>query len=905
MPGLGTSFGRSAANTFQQDLQNSDCILIEGSNFAECHPIGFRWVMAANERGATIIHVDPHFSRTSQMADIYAPIRAGTDIAFLGGLINYVLQNELYFKEYVQAYTNAQAIVSDDFQDTEDLEGVFSGLDTDHHLYDTTSWQYKLTEAEQEAQAREAKEQGQSGKSEQAALRKAQEAGVSNEQHIMPDAQEGQGTIPHAHPRQIQRDPTLQHPRCVFQILKRHYARYTPELVEQICGIPQDLFFKIAAVLVKNSGRERTMNITYSVGWTQHTIGVQMIRTAGILQLLLGNMGRPGGCILALRGHANIQGSTDIPTLYNLLPGYLAMPNAQRKEFDLQTYWANNNESAGWWVHYPEYFISLMKVWYGDAATKENDWAFNYLPKVVGDYSDLPMFVSMKDGHMKGFFLLGQNPAGGVNAGFHRAALEKLDWLMVRDLYPIESAIYWKRPGIDPTKIGTEVFFLPAASHVEKEGSFTNTQRLIQWREKAIEPPDDARSDNWFMTELYERVKALYKNSTKERDKPILDLTWNYLRADPLREPVVDDIVKEINGYTLADGKVVKDFTALKGDGSTACGCWIFSGIMPEGGDNRSKHRNPDNYVSLDWGFAWPANRRILYNRASADPQGRPWSERKKYIWWDPEHQNSDLYPKTPNNPVVKYWNRPDNPKHGIANPAYPYAITTYRLTEHHVGGAMSRWILWLSELQPELFAEISRELAAEKGVKMGDWITINTARGEIEAKAMVTDRIQSLKIEGRIVHQNCRNSGGADHGPERIFYRYHALYRLQSLRSGMQAAEMITTTTELGLIVALIPILGPLARPLFKGKTGLLFTIGTIGSGLLSPLLLKLGWRMNKKAPPRSLTISASLLTLIGGVILRAVWILAGRISTDNPRDTHYYNALEWSNRITRRNPS
>src|SRR5581483_8305246 len=499
--------------------------------------------------------------------------------------------------------------------------------------------------------------------------------------------------------------------------------------------------------------------------------------------------------------------STDIPTLYNLLPGYLAMPNAQREEFDLQTYWANNDESAGWWVHYPEYFISLMKAWYGDAATKENDWAFNYLPKVVGDYSDLPMFVSMKDGHMKGFFLLGQNPAaGGINAGFHRAALEKLDWLVVRDLYPIESAIYWKRPGIDPTKIGTEVFFLPAASHVEKEGSFTNTQRLIQWREKAIEPPDDARSDNWFMTELYERVKALYKNSTKERDKPILDLTWNYRRAGPLRELVVDDIVKEINGYTLADGKVVKDFTALKGDGSTACGCWIFSGIMPEEGDNWSKHRNPDNYVSLDWGFAWPANRRILYNRASADPQGRPWSERKKYVWWDSEQQNSDgskgrwvgydipdfpetkapdtranydatgldahsgaepftmlaegrgrlyaptgltdgplpthyepvdspvnnlLYPKTPNNPVVKYWDRPDIPKHGIANPAYPYAITTYRLTEHHVGGAMSRWVPWLSELQPELFAEISRELAAEKGVKMGDWITINTARGE------------------------------------------------------------------------------------------------------------------------------------------------------------------------------
>lgn len=836
MPGLGTSLGRGAANTFLQDLQNSDCILIQGSNFAECHPVGFRWVMAAKERGATIIHVDPHFSRTSQMADIYAPIRVGTDIAFLGGIINYILQNELYFKEYVHAYTNAEAIVGDDFQDTEDLDGVFSGLDEDKHVYDTTSWQYKLTEKEKReedketGEQREKRERGQSGSTKKAASSKARAAGQSSEQHIMPDSQEGQGTLPHAHPREIQRDPTLQHPRCVLQILKRHYARYTPEMVEQICGVPQDTFLKIADALVKNSGRERTTNITYSVGWTQHTTGVQIIRTSSILQLLLGNIGRPGGGILALRGHANIQGSTDIPTLYNLLPGYLAMPNAQRQEFDYQAYKDNNNQPTGWWVHYPEYFVSLMKAWYGDAATKENDWAFNYLPKVVDDYSDLAMFVSMKDGNVKGFFLLGQNPAaGGVNAGFHRAAMEKLDWMVVRDLYEIESASYWKRPGIDPTRIGTEVFFLPAASHVEKEGSFTNTQRLVQWREKAIEPPDDARSENWFMTELYERIKELYKNSTKERDKPILNLTWNYRREGKLREPVVDDIVKEINGYTSADGKVVKSFTALKDDGSTACGCWIFSGIMPEEGDNRAKHRNPDNYVSLDWGFAWPANRRILYNRAAADPQGNPWSERKKYIWWDPEHDNGNgskgrwvgydipdfpetkspdtkanydgtgmdahsgsepftmlaegrgrlyaatgltdgpmpahyepidspvnnlLYPKTPNDPVVKYWDRPDNPKHGVGNPKYPYAITTYRLTEHHVGGAMTRWLPWLSELQPELFAEISRELAAEKGVKMGDWITINTARGEIEAKAMVTDRIQPLKIHGRTIHQ-------------------------------------------------------------------------------------------------------------------------------------------------------
>jgi formate dehydrogenase major subunit len=588
VPGLGAGLGRGAATNFLQDLQNSDCILIQGSNFAECHPVGFRWVMAAKERGATIIHVDPHFSRTSAHADIYAPIRVGTDIAFLGGIINYVLQNELYFKEYVQVYTNATAIIRDDFKDAEELEGVFSGLKPDHSAYDTSSWQYKMTE---KGESREPTEEASSKK----VTSKKGAAGYHTEQHIMSESQEGQGLLPHAHPSQIEHDETMQHPRCVMQILRRHYARYTPEVVEQICGIPQENFLKIADTLVKNSGRERTTNISYAVGWTQHTTGVQMIRTAGILQLLLGNIGRPGGGIMALRGHANIQGSTDIPTLYNLLPGYLVMPSALREEYDFQTYMEHNSQDAGWWVHYPEYFVSLMKAWYGDAATEKNDWAYNYLPKVIEDHSDLAMFVTMKDGKMKGFFSMGQNPAaGGVNAGFHRAAMEKLDWMVVRDLYEIETAAYWKRPGIDPTKIPTEVIFLPAASHVEKEGSFTNTQRLIQYRDQAMDSPDDARSENWFLTELYVRLKELYKNSTKERDKPIQNLTWNYRREGPLQEPVVEDIVKEINGYTVADGKVVKGFTQLKADGSTACGVWIFSGIMPEEGKNLARNRRGD-----------------------------------------------------------------------------------------------------------------------------------------------------------------------------------------------------------------------------------------------------------------------------------------------------------------------
>ena len=779
--------------------------------------------MAAKERGATIIHVDPHFSRTSQMADIYAPIRVGTDIAFMGGLINYVVQNELYFKEYVKAYTNATAIINEDFRDTEDLDGIFSGLNEEGNAYNSSSWQYKMTQRGEGGEAT-------SEPSSKNGARRKGDAEEHNEQQIMPDALEGQGMMPHAHPTQIEHDESMQDPHCIMQILKRHYARYTPEMVEQVCGIPQETFYKIADALVKNSGRERTTNISYAVGWTQHTVGVQMIRTSAILQLLLGNIGRPGGGIMALRGHANIQGSTDIPTLYNLLPGYLAMPSAVRGEFDYQTYMEHNSQDAGWWYNYPKYFTSLMKAWYGDAATKENNFAFDYLPKILGDHSDLSMFVSMKDGGIKGFFSMGQNPAaGGVNAGFHRAALEKLDWMVMRDLYETETAAYWKRDGIDPTKIPTEVFFLPASSHIEKEGSFTNTQRLIQYREQAIDPPGDARSENWFLTELYERLKKLYESSIKERDKPIQNLTWNYRREGPLREPVVDDIVKEINGYTVADGKLVKDFNALKADGSTACGVWIFSGIMPEEGKNLSRRRTPDAYVSPEWGFTWPANRHLIYNRASADPEGKPWSERKKFIWWDPEHDNGNgtkgrwvgydipdfpetkspttkadpngngldahsgaqpftmlsegvgrlyapmgltdgplpshyepvespvlnqIYPNVQSNPVVKHWKRPDNPENGFNNPDFPYAITTYRLTEHHVGGAMSRWEPWLSELQPELFAEISEELAEEKGVKMGDWITIWTRRGEIEARAMVTQRMKPLMIGGRTVHQ-------------------------------------------------------------------------------------------------------------------------------------------------------
>ena len=776
MPGLGTSFGRGGATTAQWDLVNSDCILIQGSNMAECHPVGFRFVMEARERGATIIHVDPRYTRTSANADIYAPLRPGTDITFLGGLINYVLREEAFFREYVVAYTNAATIITEDFRDTEDLQGLFSGYDADSGTYDNTSWRYEM---------------GEDG----APLR----------------------------------DETLQHPRCVFQILTRHFARYTPELVEQVCGTPRDVFLKIAATLAANSGRERTTAFCYALGWTQHTIGVQNIRTAAILQLLLGNIGRPGGGILALRGHAAIQGSTDIPTLYNLLPGYLNIPYASNRAFS--DYVRVNQAENGWWHYMPQYAVSMLKAWYGEHATAENEWGYQYLNKLDDqtDYSYYPMFFRMHDGHMKGLFVLGENYAvGGPGSKMERSAMRKLQWCVIRDPFLVETANFWKMDGVNPQDVATEVFFMPAAWAAEKDGSLTNTQRMLQWHEKAIDPPGDARSETWFFVHLGRRLRELYAGSHEERDRPLLAMTWDYPLEGHLREPRVESVLEEISGYRVGDGQQVAGFGELKDDGSTACGCWIYSGVIPEKGRNLAASRikdPPGEWTNNShWGWAWPANRRILYNRASADPQGNPWSERKRLVWWDarandgrgqwtgydvpdfvrhkppdagrepggkgaagltgaepfimqgdgrgwlfapsgvkdgplPAHYEPVESPlpnvvyQRQNNPAVIEFDRPDNPMNGMDNPAFPYIITTYRLTEHHTSGAMSRWSTWLSELQPELFAEINPELAAQLGVQTGDWVTVTTSRAEIEARAMVTERMQPLRIAGRTLH--------------------------------------------------------------------------------------------------------------------------------------------------------
>jgi formate dehydrogenase major subunit len=820
---LGTSFGRGGATTFQQDLQHADCILIEGSNMAECHPVGFQWVMAAKARGATIIHVDPRFTRTSAVSDLHVPIRAGSDIAFLGGLINYVLSGGHEFRDYILPYTNAAAILREDFQDTEDLDGLFSGFNADSAHYDPETWQYADGEVNAAAGQRDQHYDDRTQQTSEPTQAQVGKAASQGETHGSGGAVIG--GEPH-------RDETLQHPRCVFQVLKRHFARYTPEMVHDVCGIPPELFHKVAEALVRNSGRDRTTAFAYAVGWTQHTTGVQYIRTASILQLLLGNIGRPGGGILALRGHASIQGSTDIPTLYNLLPGYIPMPHAHQHE-TLDDFLAADENLKGFWGNMRSYTVSLLKAWWGDAATEENDYCFDYLPRLTGDHSSMTTVMRQIDEGGGGYFLVGENPAvGSTNAKMQREGLSNLEWLVVRDFSMIESATWWKDgPEIETGEartedIGTEVFFLPAAAHTEKNGSFTNTQRLLQWHNLAVEPAGEARSDLWFYYHLGRIIREKLAGSTDPIDRPLLDLTWDYPTEGPTAEPSADAVLAEISGYK-ADGSPASAYTELKPDGSTRCGCWIYCGVHADG-VNQAARRKPhweQNWVAPEWAWAWPANRHILYNRASADPDGRPWSERKAYVWWDEEQQKwtghdvPDFEPdKRPDyvppegaqaekaiagsDPFImqadgKAWlfvpsgltdgplpahyephESPfDNPLYSQrANPTrekfprkdnaynqsddapgsdtFPFVVTTYRLTEHHTAGGMSRWLPYLSELQPEMFCEISPELARERGLEHLGWATIVTARSAIEARVLVTDRMVPLTVRGRTMHQ-------------------------------------------------------------------------------------------------------------------------------------------------------
>jgi formate dehydrogenase major subunit len=653
--GLGTSFGRGGATTCMQDQQNSDCIVIEGSNYAEAHPVGFQWVMEGRARGAKLIHVDPRFSRTSALADLYVPIRAGTDIAFLGGVIHYVLENGKWFHDYVLRYTNASTIITEEYRDTEDLAGFFSGFEEEDRKYDFATWQYESGRVEAAEGSRDGgsvlgQEDQTRGKRQQEAQDGEEDEGGRKGRHRTSPGVRSSGraeshgsggaAISDSDPP---RDDSLQHPRCVLQILKRHYTRYTPEMVEQTCGTPKEVFLEACRLITDNSGPDRTTAFAYAVGWTQHTVGSQYIRTASILQLLLGNIGRPGGGIQALRGHASIQGSSDIPTLFNLLPGYLAMPHAEEHQ-DLESFIAADQADKGFWADMSHYIVSLLKAWWGDAATPDNDFCFDYLPRLTGDHSAYQTVLEQLEGRCRGYFLMGENPAvGSANAKMQRLGMAALDWLVVRDFNLIESATWWKDgPEIETGElttetIPTEVFFLPAAAHTEKSGCFTNTNRLLQWHDAAVEPDGDARSDLWFMYHLGRRIRARLAGSADPADRPVLDLTWDYPVNGSVEEPSAEAVLAEINGFG-PDGQPLSAYTELKDDGSTSCGCWIYCGVYA-GGVNQAARRTPwtqQNWLGPEWGWAWPADRRILYNRASADPDGQPWSDRKALVWWDP-----------------------------------------------------------------------------------------------------------------------------------------------------------------------------------------------------------------------------------------------------------------------------
>lgn len=723
--------------------------MIIGSNAAENHPISFKWVTEAMENGAKLISVDPRFTRTSSKADIYAPLRSGTDIAFIGGIINYCLVNGLYNEEYVAEFTNASHLINSGFGFS---DGYFSGFDQKNSKYSKSTWQYQLDEN-----------------------------GIPKE------------------------DKTLKDPNCVFQLMKKHYSRYDADTVSKVTGCPKAMFLKVTKKYCETGQRGKAGTIMYAMGTTQHTYGTQNVRSYAVLQLLLGNMGLAGGGINALRGESNVQGSTDHCLLFHIIPGYLKTPKAGDK--DLQTYLkhytpvSKDPKSVNYWKHYPKFAVSLLKAFWGDAATEENDFAYNYLPKISGNYSHIALFEALYKGVIKGMILLGQNPAvGGPNARMERKAMENLDWMVAADLWETETASFWKGPEVDPKKIKTEVFLLPAAASFEKEGSITNSGRWAQWRYQAVNPPGQAKDDLWILNAIFTRVQNLYKKEGGKFPEPITKLAWNYGE-----HPSSHTVAKEINGYNLTTGKLLANFTKLKDDGTTMCGNWLYSGSYTEDG-NMMARRELDDPTGIGlypkWTWCWPVNRRIIYNRASCDTKGNPWNPDKYVIKWNgekwvgdvpdygktvppeknvgafimkpegharifgmgladgpfPEHYEpvespvENMISSVQIDPIVKVWDS-EMDKIGTSD-TFPIIATTYRVTEHWQTGAMTRSLPWLVELMPNMFCEMSKSLAKKKSIKNGDNVKIKSARGEIEAYALVTDRFQPFKLNGKVVEE-------------------------------------------------------------------------------------------------------------------------------------------------------
>lgn len=746
------------------DIGNSDCVFVIGSNPAENHPISFKWITKAIEKGGKLICVDPRFTRTASKAHVYAPIRSGTDIAFLGGMIKYLLDNNLINKEYVVEYTNASLLVNEKYGFH---DGLFVGYDKEKGKYDKSFWGFQLDEK----------------------------------------------GIP-------KRDKTLENPNCVYQLLKRHYSRYTLELVSEITGTPKEKLIEVYQTYGETHKQDRAGTILYAMGQTQHTTGAQNIRALSIIQLLLGNIGIAGGGINAMRGESNVQGSTDHGLLFHILPGYLTTPKASETSLKIyiekNTPQTNDPLSVNWWKNKPKYIVSFLKALYGDAATAENEFCYQYLPKVddAANYSWISLFEAMYAGKIKAFFAWGQNPAcSSSNAEMVRSALEKLDWMVAVNLWDTETSSFWKRPGVDPKKIKTEVFLLPCAASMEKEGSITNSGRWMQWRYKGANPPGEARADGEIIHQLYLKIRELYEKEKGVLPEAITELKWDYGSNENPHSIDIHKVAKEINGYDLTTGKLLAKFPDLKEDGTTSSGCWIYCGSYTEEG-NMAARRDKTDTSSIGlypkWAWCWPLNRRILYNRASVDLMGQPYDKARPVIIWDnlnkkwlgdvpdgpapplgmekgtypfimrkeglgqlygpgmadgpfPEHYEplecptKNLMSSVQVNPVSKRWDLLGSEMDKVAkvcDPRFPIVATTYRVSEHWQTGAMTRQMPWLVELQPEMFVEMSKELAAEKGIKNGEMVIVISARGKVKAIAIVTDRFKPFKIGETIVHE-------------------------------------------------------------------------------------------------------------------------------------------------------
>jgi len=762
---LAARFGRGAMTNSWNDIKNADLIFVMGGNPAENHPCGFKWaIKARQEKGAKIISVDVRYHRTAAVSDIFVQIRPGSDIAFMGGLINYVIQNKKYDEEYIKYFTNATYIVKDTYN-FDPTTGLFSGYDPEKRKYDTKLWDYERDEK-----------------------------------------------------GMVKKDMTMEHPRCVFQLLKQFYSRYTPHVVEKITGVPKEKFLEVAKLIAETGVPDKSMTHLYALGWTHHSWGTQVIGSMAILQLLLGNIGVPGGGINALRGHANIQGMTDLAGEGRFLHGYLKPPTPEQQT--LKDYIETNTPkpwdegSMNYWSNYSKFIVSLLKSYFGDNATPENEFCYSYLPKQDKIISWDEAVDRMFRGKMEGVVSIGVNLlANTPNAKKTAVALSNLKWMVVMDPFETEMVAFWKHAE-NPESIKTEVFLLPSAVFAEKEGTKTNSARTLKWQYKAVEPPEDAKEELWFIGNLYMKLKELYQKEGGVFPDPILKARWPF--QNPYHPTAEEVLALEINGVALDDikddkgnlvvkkGERLPSFIYLKDDGTTSCGMWLYCGVFPQSG-NRAKSADLTDPSGLgiypNYGYSWPANRRILYNRASAGPDGNPRSPKKKLVWWNakeqkwvgydvpdikpdlppeygpfimlpegrgrlysqflvdgpfPEHYEpyespveNFLHPKTDKNPVVKVYKsdldllgKPDK---------YPYAAATYRVTEHF--HYWTKHIYGTSVLFQKMFVEIPEELAKELDIKEGQKVRIVTARGSAEAYALPTKRIKPLTVNGKKVY--------------------------------------------------------------------------------------------------------------------------------------------------------